>query len=63
MITFILWIILAFISLPVAIGVLVLYPIIWLILLPFKLLGFAVGVVFDLLRSIILFPLKILKIV
>ena len=63
MTTFILWVILAIISFPLAIAVLVLYPFIWLILLPFRLLGFAVGVVFDLLRAIILFPFKILKIV
>ncbi|MCB0753791.1 MAG: hypothetical protein KDC52_20125 [Ignavibacteriae bacterium] len=63
MTTFILWIILAIISLPLAIAVLIIYPFIWLLLLPFRLLGFAVGVVFDLLRAIILFPFKILKIV
>ncbi|MCB9248868.1 MAG: hypothetical protein H6613_10170 [Ignavibacteriales bacterium] len=63
MTTFILWIILAIISFPLAIAVLIIYPFIWLLLLPFRLLGFAVGVVFDLLRAIILFPFKILKIV
>ncbi len=46
MTTFILWVILAIISFPLAIAVLVLYPFIWLILLPFRLLGFAVGVQF-----------------
>jgi len=61
--TLILWIILAIISFPLALIVLFLYPIIWLILLPFKLLGFTVGVIFDLLRTIILLPLRLIKIV
>ncbi len=63
MITFILWVILAFISFPLAIAVLFIYPIIWLLLLPFRLLGFAVGTVFEILRGIILFPFKILHII
>jgi hypothetical protein len=63
MATFILWIILAFISFPLAIAVLLLYPIIWLFLLPFRLLGFAVGAVFEILKGIILFPFKILHII
>lgn len=61
MLTFILWVILAIISLPLAIGVLILYPFIWLLLLPFRILGFAVEVVFEVLKAIILFPFRILK--
>ncbi len=61
--TFILWIILAIISLPLALIVLVIYPFIWLTLLPFKLLGFTVGVIFDLLKTIILLPLRLLKLI
>ncbi len=63
MTTFILWVILAIISFPVAIAVLILYPIIWLFLLPFKILGFAVEIVFNVLKSIILFPFKLLKLI
>ncbi|MBI1932262.1 MAG: hypothetical protein HYS24_06965 [Ignavibacteriales bacterium] len=59
MATFILWVILAIISFPLAIAVLILYPFIWLILLPFRLVGFAVGTVFDILKAIILFPFKV----
>lgn len=62
MLTFILWVILAIFSLPLAIAVLILYPFVWLLLLPFRLIGFAVEVVFDILKTIILFPFKILKI-
>lgn len=63
MATFILWVLLAIISLPLAIGVLIVYPFIWLLLLPFRLLGFAVNSVFEILKSIILLPLKLLKII
>ena len=62
MFTFILWVILAIISLPLAIGVLIIYPFVWLLLLPFRILGFAVEVVFEALKAIILFPFRILKI-
>ncbi len=63
MLTFILWLILAFISFPLAILVLILYPIIWLFLLPFKLLGFAIEVILEILKAIILFPFKIFHII
>lgn len=63
MFTFILWVILATISLPLAIIVLVIYPFIWLILLPFRLIGVAVESIFDILKAIILLPFKLLKLV
>jgi hypothetical protein len=63
MFTFILWVILATISFPLALAVLILYPIIWLILLPFRLIGIAVGSIFDILKAIILLPFKLLKLV
>jgi len=63
MFTFILWVLLAIISLPLAIAVLVLYPFIWLLLLPFRLLGVAVGAIFEILKSLILLPFKLLRIV
>jgi len=63
MFTFILWIILAVISLPLAIAVLILYPFVWLLLLPFRLIGVAVSAVFDILKSIILLPFRLLKLV
>jgi len=63
MLTFILWLILAFISFPLAILVLILYPIIWLFLLPFKLLGFAIEVIPEILKAIILLPFKIFHII
>lgn len=60
MFTFLLWILLLIIYWPVALLALVLYPIIWILLLPFRLLGIAVEGVFSLLRSIILLPARIL---
>jgi hypothetical protein len=55
-----LWLILFVLCWPLALAVLVLYPIIWLILLPFKILGFTVSAVFDMLGLIIKLPFKIL---
>lgn len=56
-----LWFILLVICWPIAIIVLVLYPFIWLLLLPFKLVGIAVGGVFDLVKAILTFPARILR--
>lgn len=61
MITFIAWIFLFIFCWPLAILALVLYPIVWLIMLPFRLLGIAVEGVFGLLKSIIMLPAKVIK--
>ena len=61
MATFFLWVLLLMICWPVAIIALVLYPIVWLILLPFRLIGITVSAVFDILKSIITLPVRILK--
>jgi hypothetical protein len=61
MLTFLLWLILFVLCAPLAIAALVLYPFVWLILLPFRLLGIAVHGVFELLKAIILLPVKILR--
>jgi hypothetical protein len=45
---------------PLALLVLVLYPIIWLVLLPFRILGFAVEGVFELLRAVLMLPARLL---
>jgi len=57
----ILWLVLLFFCAPLAIFVLVLYPIIWLFLLPFRMVGIAVDGVFDLLGAILKLPAKILR--
>ncbi len=61
MLTFLLWCILLFLCWPLALFVLVLYPLVWLLLLPFRLLGFAVEGVLELLKAIILLPARILR--
>ncbi len=60
MLTFILWLLLAIVCWPLAILALVLYPIIWLLLLPFRLIGFAVEGVFAFIKALFLFPARVL---
>ena len=59
--TFILWLILFVVCWPLALLALVLYPIVWLLLLPFRLLGIAVDGVFKFLHSILLLPARVLR--
>lgn len=61
MLTFLLWIALLIICWPLALAALFLYPIVWLILLPFRLLGIAVDGVFELFKAIIMLPSRILR--
>ena len=58
---FILWCILLVLCWPLAILAVVLYPFVWLVLLPFRLLGIAVGGALDLVRAIIFLPARILR--
>jgi len=58
---FLLWLILLILCWPLALLALVLYPIVWVLLLPFRLLGIAVDAVFETLRAILLLPARILK--
>jgi len=57
---FLLWVILFILCWPVAIAALLLYPIIWLLLLPFRLLGLVVSGVFEFLRALVFLPARIL---
>ena len=61
MLTLILWLILFCLCWPIALIALLLYPIVWLLLLPFRLLGIAVGGVFELLRAVIMLPARIVR--
>ncbi len=58
---FLLWLILLVLCWPLAILALILYPLVWLLLLPFRLLGMTVGAVFELLRAIITLPARVLR--
>ena len=57
---FLLWLILFVLCWPVALLALVLYPIVWLLLLPFRLIGLAVTGVFEFLRALVLLPARVL---
>ena len=59
--TFILWLILLVVCWPLALLALLLYPIAWLLLLPFRLVGIAVDAVFRLLHAILLLPARVLR--
>lgn len=61
MLTFILWCILFVICWPLALLALVLYPIVWLLLLPFRLIGIAVGGALDLVWAIVTLPARLLS--
>jgi hypothetical protein len=58
---FLLWLILLVLCWPVALLGLALYPIVWLLLLPFRLVGITVEGVFGLLKGIILLPARLLS--
>jgi hypothetical protein len=61
MAAFILWCILFILCWPVALLALVLYPLVWLILLPFRIVGIAVHGVFGLLSAMLLLPVRLLR--
>ncbi len=61
MTTFLLWCILLVLCWPLAIAVLILYPILWLILLPFRVVGIMVEGLLKLLWAIVTLPARILK--
>ena len=61
MVKFLLWCILLVLCWPMAILALILYPIVWIILLPFRLVGVAVGGVLDLFRGLITLPARLIR--
>jgi len=61
MIKFLLWLILFVLCWPLALLALILYPIIWLILLPFRLLGITVTAVLELFKALITLPARLLR--
>lgn len=60
MAAFLLWLLLLVLCWPLALAALLLYPLVWLLLLPFRLLGVAVDGVLALLRAILLLPVRLL---
>jgi len=61
MIALLFWLILLVLCWPLALIFLILYPIVWLILLPFRLLGFAVGGILQTMHSLILLPARVFR--
>jgi hypothetical protein len=61
MAAFLLWCILLVVCWPIALLALVLYPIVWLFLLPFRIVGIAVEGVLGLLRGILFLPARVLR--
>ncbi|WP_373497535.1 hypothetical protein [Aquiflexum sp.] len=56
MMSFLIWCILLVLCWPLALLAIILYPFIWLILLPFRLLGFAVDLSFSFIRNLVMMP-------
>jgi hypothetical protein len=61
MVAFFLWCILFIVCWPIALLALVLYPLVWLLLLPFRIVGIAVGGGLELLRAILFLPARVLR--
>lgn len=61
MLSFMVWLVLLFLCWPIALLALILYPFVWLLMLPFRLIGIGVDAVFDLLRAIVMLPARILR--
>jgi hypothetical protein len=61
MVAFLLWLLLLVIAWPLALAALILYPIVWLLLLPFRLIGVTVSGVLDLIKGIITLPVRVFR--
>ncbi|MDX2149340.1 MAG: hypothetical protein SFV54_01300 [Bryobacteraceae bacterium] len=61
MLKFLLWLILLFLCWPLALIALVAYPLVWLLLLPFRIVGIAVGGVLELIWAIVTLPARLLR--
>jgi hypothetical protein len=61
MMTFLLWLVLLIFCWPLALLALIVWPLVWLIALPFRLLGFAVDGVLEFLRALFMLPARILR--
>jgi hypothetical protein len=60
MLKFLLWLLLLIFCWPLALLALVLYPVVWLLSLPFRVVGVAVEGVFELLRALLMLPARVL---
>ena len=60
MFTFLVWCVLLVICWPLALLALFLYPVVWLLLLPFRIVGIAVGGILELVKAVIFLPARVL---
>ncbi|TDR47701.1 hypothetical protein DFR29_102361 [Tahibacter aquaticus] len=60
MLTFLLWLLLLVVCWPLALLALLLYPLVWLISLPFRLVGITLSAVFEFLRAVLFLPARLL---
>ena len=58
---FLLWLILLILCWPLALLALVLYPLVWLVLLPFRLVGIVVGGVLDFIWALVTLPTRLVR--
>ncbi|MBD8542700.1 hypothetical protein IFU00_10430 [Oxalobacteraceae sp. CFBP 8761] len=61
MLSFLVWVLLLMVCWPIALLALLIYPVVWLLLLPFRLLGIGVDAVFNLLKAIVMLPARVLR--
>lgn len=61
MLTFLVWLVLLVVAWPLALLALILYPLVWILALPFRLVGLSVGAVLDLVRAVITLPARVLR--
>ena len=56
-----LWLVLLVLCWPLALALLILYPVVWLLALPLRLVGVTVNALFELIKAILLFPSRVLR--
>jgi hypothetical protein len=61
MLTFLLWCLLLMVCWPLAILVVLIYPLVWVVLLPFRLIGLTCDAIFETLRAVLLLPARIAR--
>jgi len=61
MVKFLLWLLLLAVCWPLALLALVLYPIVWIVLLPFRLIGMTVNAIFEFLKAMLLLPVRLFR--
>jgi hypothetical protein len=61
LLTFLVWCVVLFFCWPLALVALVLYPLIWLMLLPFRIVGIAVGGALELVWAVVTLPARVLR--